>query len=341
MKKISCVLVLVLCLGCEKIFFKEDPANTPESNFDIFWKDFDRYYAQFGIRNVDWDSVYAMRPQTVNNTDRQLFKLLSDVVVNLNDMHVNLNSSFGSSSWKGWGRGKYPSSKLINPCSYLICGPSQNSEVFEYREFKNDNIGYVIINTFSGAIDGGTNLYDDRYYLIDNILANFKNKKGIVIDVRWNSGGNTMNAETVASRFADQKRLSYRNRFKTGPGKADFSDWINYSIEPKGTYQFTKPVVVLTSRLTSSTAEYFVMYMKELPNVTIVGDTTGGGTGSPVFRELPNGWTYRLSTAYAETADHRVVDGKGIVPDVTIQTSVADSISGIDRILQKAIQILK
>jgi C-terminal processing protease CtpA/Prc len=100
-------------------------------------------------------------------------------------------------------------------------------------------------------------------------------------------------------------------------------------------------VVVLTSRLTSSSAESFVMYMRELPSVTIVGDTTGGGTGSPVFRELPNGWTYRLSTAYAETADKKVVDMKGIIPDVTVQTLVADSISGVDRIIEKALEILK
>lgn len=342
MKNISFIILLILCPGCEKIFFKDDPANTAESNFELFWKDFDMYYAQFDIRNVNWDSVYtAIKPQTTNITDRQLFYMLSGVVVKLNDMHVNLYSAYGSASWKGWGNGSYPSGKLINPCNYLICGSSQNSTVFEYGEFKNYNFGYIIISTFSGAINGGTNIYDDRYFLIDNILEKFKDKDGIIIDVRWNGGGNSSNAETVASRFADKKRLAYRNRSKNGPGKNDFSDWINYYIEPKGYYQYRKPVVVLTSRLTSSSAEAYVMYMRELPNVTIVGDTTGGGTGSPVFRELPNGWTYRLSTAYAETADNKIVDGKGIIPDVAVQTSEADSIAGVDRIIEKGLEILK
>ncbi len=341
MKKIFYTIFLILCFGCEKVYFKDDPANTPESNFELLWKDFDMYYAQFGIRNFNWDSVYTIiKPQTANITDKQLFNLLSDVVVDLNDMHVNLYSPYGTVSWKGWGHGKYPSSKLINPCKYLICGSSQNSDVFEYREFKYNNIGYIIIYTFSGSIDGGTNLYDDRYYFIDNILEQFKNKDGIIIDIRWNGGGNSSNAETVASRFTDKKRLAYRLRSKNGPNKNDFSDWVNYYIEPKGSYQFTKPVVVLTSRLTSSSAEDYVMYMRELPNVTIVGDTTGGGTGSPVYRELPNGWSYRLSTAYAVTADNKLVDGLGIVPDVVIQTSIADSVSGVDRIIEKGIEIL-
>ena len=72
----------------------------------------------------------------------------------------------------------------------------------------------------------------------------------------------------------------------------------------------------------------FVAYMNVLPQVTIVGDTTGGGTGSPIFRELPNGWIYRLSTEYGETANNKLIDGKGIVPGITVQTSVTDCIRG-------------
>lgn len=341
MKNILFLILLFLLAGCGKIYFKDDPSNTPENNFELFWTDFDRYYSQFGIRNYDWDSVYSIvKPQCATMTEGQLFTILSGVVVKLNDMHVTLYTDHGSVSWKGWGRGKYPGGKLINPFNYLKSGSPQKTTVFEYREFKNQNIGYIIINTFSGTINGGANPTDDRYLLIDTILDQFKDKDGIIIDVRWNGGGNSWNAETVASRFADEKRIAGRHRSKSGPGKNDFFDWLNWYIEPKGTYQYTKPVVVLTSRKTSSAAEDYVMYMQVLPNVTIVGDTTGGGTGSPVLRELPNGWSYRLSTSYAETADHKLVDSKGIVPDVTVQTSVADSIAGIDRMIEKALKIL-
>ena len=83
------------------------------------------------------------------------------------------------------------------------------------------------------------------------------------------------------------------------------------------------------------------MYMQVQPQVTIVGDTSGGGTGNPIFRELPNGWIYRLSTKYAVTADNLLVDGKGISPDIAILTSVEDSINGIDRILEKGIEIIE
>lgn len=342
MKGFSFAILLFICVGCEEIFFEDNPPETSESNFELFWKDFDMYYAQFGIRNIDWDSVYsAIKPLTVNITDRQLFSILSTEVSNLNDMHVSLCTPYGYSGWKGWGHGKYPSGKVINSCKYFSCGSFIKTAVLEYNEFKDHNIGYIAISTFSGTGSISNGGYDDRYNCIDDILEKYKDKDAIVVDVRWNGGGNSLNARTIASRFADKKRLACRHRSKNGPGKNDFADWTSWYIGPEGPYQFTRPVVVLTSRLTSSSAEDFVMYMRELPNVFIVGDTTGGGTGNPVLRELPNGWNFRLSTAYAETADNKLVDGKGIIPDVVVQTSVADSIAGIDRIIEKGIEILK
>lgn len=342
MKSASFIILLFLGVGCERFFFEDNPSNTSENNFELFWTDFDMYYAQFGIRRIDWDSVYLeIKPLTINITDKQLFSILSKEVLKLNDMHVSLYTPYGYSGWKGWGHGNYPSSKRINPGKYFLFGKLTKTSVFEYNGFKDNNIGYIAISTFSGTGSISNGMYDDRYLYIDNILDQFKNKDAIIVDVRWNGGGNSLNAETVASRFADRKRLACRQRSKNGPGKNDFSDWLNWYIEPKGSYQFSKPVIVLTSRLTSSSAEDFIMYMRELPNVIIIGDTTGGGTGNPVFRELPNGWNFRLSTAYAETADNKLVDGKGIIPDVTIQTSVADSTAGVDRMIEKGLEILK
>jgi hypothetical protein len=342
MKYFSFAMLLLICIGCEKMFFEDNPPNTSESNFELFWKDFDMYYAQFGIRGIDWDSVYtAIKPLTVNISEKQLFNILSKEVLKLNDMHVSLYTKYGYSGWKGWGHGKYPSSKIIFAGKYFSNGAYNKTPVFLYNEFKDDNIGYIALSTFSGTGSFSNGGYDQRYLYIDDILEQFKLKEAIVVDIRWNGGGNSMNAETIASRFADIRHLACRHRSKNGPGKNDFSDWVNWYIEPKGPFQFTNPVVVLTSRLTSSSAEDFVMYMRELPNVTIVGDTTGGGTGNPIFRELPNGWNYRLSTGYAETADYKLVDGIGIIPDVVVQTSVADSIAGVDRILEKALEILR
>jgi hypothetical protein len=323
------------------MFFEPDPANAPESNFEILWKDFDRYYAQFPLRHIDWDSVYSLyRPQISPSTsDRQLFNIFSNIVHGINDMHVSLYTPMGDVYRKSVNPASYPSMRLINACKYIQCGVPQKS-LFEYRTCQTNDIGYLIIPTFSGQGEG-LSIADPRYLVIDDILLQWKNMKGIIIDVRWNSGGNSTNAEAVAGRFADQSRLYSYRRQKIGPGKDDYSSWKSSSIEPKGSYQFLKPVVVLTSRATSSSAEMFVMAMQVLPNVTIVGDTTGGGVGNPIFRELPNGWTYRLSTEIEADAQGRVVEGVGVFPDVPVLTTVADSANGIDRMLEKGIDIIR
>lgn len=331
---------LFIVYGCEKMFLEPDPVNTSVNNFEIFWKDFERYYAQFNIRRIDWDSVYTKyRPLiSTSTTEQQLFSMLSNIISEINDMHVNLHTRLGDVYWKSKAPSSYPSGRLVNAAKYIQFGSAQNS-VIEYRTCINSSIGYMIIPTFSGGTDGLT-LTDERYLVIDEILSIWKDMKGIIIDLRWNSGGNGINAETVAGRFADQSRVYAQYREKIGAGKQDFSSWKNCSIAPKGNYQFLKPVVVLTSRATASSAEIFVLAMKAFPHVTIVGDTTGGGIGAPVYRELPNGWTYRLSTRYYADAHKKIIEDVGIFPDVPMLTTASDSSKGIDRILEKGIEII-
>jgi hypothetical protein len=339
-RSFSVLIVLFALYGCDEMIVGSDPEDTPENNFDIFWKDFDRYYAQFSLRHIDWDSVHILYHSQISpsTSDRQLFDIFSNIVLGINDMHVTLYTPMGDVYWNNLIPASYPSRRLINAGKYVRSGAPQHS-VFEYRTCQDSAIGYVSIQSFMGQ-GGGLSKTDPRYLAIDDILSQWKNKKGIIIDVRGNGGGNSTNAETVAGRFADQSHVYLLHRQKNGPGKDNFSSWKSMSIEPKGSYQFLKPVVVLTSRATSSAAEMFVMAMQTLPQVTIVGDTTGGGVGSPVFRELPNGWTYRLSTGMAADAQGRIIEGAGVFPDVPVLTTAADSANGIDRMLENGIDII-
>ena len=52
------IIVLFIFCCCERILYDDNPANTNGENFEVFWSDFDKYYAQFKIRKIDWDSVY-------------------------------------------------------------------------------------------------------------------------------------------------------------------------------------------------------------------------------------------------------------------------------------------
>jgi C-terminal processing protease CtpA/Prc len=81
--------------------------------------------------------------------------------------------------------------------------------------------------------------------------------------------------------------------------------------------------------------------MKALPNVTVIGDTTGGGSANPITLTLPNGWSYRVSRWIQYTAQKTIFEGIGLPPNIPLWISPADSAAGRDAILERAIQFLR
>jgi C-terminal processing protease CtpA/Prc len=71
-----------------------------------------------------------------------------------------------------------------------------------------------------------------------------------------------------------------------------------------------------------------------------VGDTTGGASGRPVTRELPNGWTYTLSTWVEYETNGQVFENIGIAPDVYVPSRMADVATGVDPVIEKAIELV-
>jgi hypothetical protein len=138
MTKCTFGILISLCVlyGCDEMMVGPDPENTPENNFDILWKDFDRYYAQFSLRHIDWDSVYTLYHSQIgpSTSDRQLFGIFSDIVLGINDMHVSVYTPMGDVQWKSMVPASYPSRRIVNAGKYVRSGAPQNA-VFEYRTF--------------------------------------------------------------------------------------------------------------------------------------------------------------------------------------------------------------
>jgi C-terminal processing protease CtpA/Prc len=75
------------------------------------------------------------------------------------------------------------------------------------------------------------------------------------------------------------------------------------------------------------------------PQTTIVGDTTGGASGGPIVRELPNGWTYELSQWIEYTPNKTTFEGVGLAPDVVVKPTSATFAAGKDEVLEQAIAL--
>ncbi len=310
----------------------------PELNFMTLWKEFNTRYSFFEVKKINWDSLYSVyRPQVTSQTSNiDLFRIMSSLLGHLKDGHVNLITPLGNYSYTGWYT-KYPTNFLgLNALArYFTTDYGFTAAgMMRYGKVSND-IGYLYVGpNFSGT----TSVWSQA---IDVVIDSLKNMKGIIVDIRSNGGGSDALSRIVASRFTDQSRIfSYIRWRNVGLDHDNFTDYEALVIEPGGVRQFLKPVVLLTNRRCFSSAEETVLMMKALPNVTVVGDTTGGGAGNPIILQLPNGWTYWVPRWIMYTAQKTSYEGIGLPPDIPVQISTADSIAGRDVILERAIQRL-
>ena len=324
---------LVAASACVERMVGPDPDATPSSVFDIVWSDFDRNYASFGLKQIDWNAVrarYAPMAAAASSVDA-LAPVIGAMFRELRDPHVDLmlpgNRFFFSVD-------PLANRTYFNPSTILTSyvGPTTMtpSRMMRYGKLAPD-IGWIWIGSF-----GGSGWADE----IDGVLTALGNVSAVVIDVRNNGGGSTNNAEPIAARFFDQTRTYGYFQYRNGPRHDDFTEMRALSIAPKGV-RFTGRVVVLTNRRCVSTTESFVLSLRVVPGVQVVGDTTAGGLGNPMMRELPNGWLYRLPQWILYDVDRRAHEGIGVAPDVVVRMTAADSTAQRDLQLERALVLAR
>lgn len=331
MKRILLFIACLLIIGCENQF--DDSENTdPEYVFDAFWTELDRNYSFFNYVDFNWDSVYSSQKVQVNSTttNNQLFMMFHNILSLLNDAHTNIYSPIGIGGNISYFA-NFKVNKLDDISSYFSYYNTING-IFDFGELKDYNLGYIRISTFGE---------DEGYHKFDSIVQLFQDKDGLIIDVRSNWGGYISNVQEVISCLADSSRIACKYHYRNGLLHDDFSDWENFTISPdKEGGRFTKPIAVLTNRQSYSATEWFVLSATTLPNVVIVGDTTGGGSAITLTRELPNGWFLRVSNSQTLLPEGRDYQFTGLYPDYPVWISRSDAAGHKDTILEKAISLL-
>lgn len=298
------VAAMLSLTACHDIH--EEP-NNPRGNFESLWKQVDQHYCFLDEKGLDWDEVYTRYSSKIDDrmSSQQLFGVLSDMLDELRDGHVNLSAPFATSYYKKWWSDYPQNFNLRNIQEQYLHFNYRQLGAFTYGMLP-DNVGYVYYSTFTSGLGDGN---------IDYILAYFAGANALIFDVRDNGGGNMDNVKDLVCRFITRRILAGYIRHKTGPGHDQFSEPYAYYIDPigGGHFTWTKPVVVLANRSTFSAANNFVSIMKLLPGVTVVGATTGGGSGMPYSTMLPNGWGLRFSACPVYDAQRHLTES-GVEP---------------------------
>ena len=328
------ILLILIALLLPSCVDEEQHPNTPQGNFEALWQIIDEHYCFFDYKQheygLDWQAVYNKYKVRARGdmTSAQLFEVLSDMLAELRDGHVNLSASHDFGRYWTWHEA-YPANFSDTLLRRYLGTDYKIASGLDYR-ILDDNIGYVRYESFSDGIGEGN---------LDEVLSFMLLCRGMIIDIRNNGGGDLTNAEKLAARFCQEKTLVGYIQHKTGKGHSDFSPLEPRYLEPSSRIRWHKPVCVLTNRHVYSAANEFVSQMKSLPTVQIVGDRTGGGAGMPFSSSLPNGWTVRFSAVPIYDAQKHNTEF-GIDPDYNVQLTDADFARGKDTIIEFARQLL-
>lgn len=324
----SSLLLLSSCVN------EDERPDTPSGNFEALWQIIDEHYCFFEYKQheygLDWNTVYNKYKVRVNEkmTETQLFEVLCDMLAELRDGHVNLSSSYDYGRYWTWQEA-YPKNYSDTLERKYLGTDYKISSGLRYKVL-DDNIGYIRYESFQDPVGEGN---------LDDVLSYLALCRGLIIDIRNNGGGDLTNAEKLAARFVHEKTLVGYMQHKTGKGHQDFSGMEPQYLEPSSNIRWHKPVCVLTNRSVFSAANEFTSMMQALPDVKIVGDHTGGGSGMPMSSSLPNGWSVRFSACPMYDKDKRHTEF-GIDPDYHVQLTDEDTEKGIDTIIEAARKII-
>src|SRR5258708_17821951 len=118
-RAVCAVVALLLCIGCAEGIIGATPASDRVALFDDVWREFDLHYSFFELKKINWDSLGAhYRPLALGaGTDQQLAGLLTDMLSELDDVHVSISATGVASPVRHLATGDtvpaYFSSRLI------------------------------------------------------------------------------------------------------------------------------------------------------------------------------------------------------------------------------------
>lgn len=191
------------------------------------------------------------------------------------------------------------------------------------EDFKLDEkLGYIRITSFMGKNSG-----DD----FEKELLKLKDKEGIIIDLRANSGGLLSNAIQIADMFLDEDIIvSTVDR-----------DGYKDTAKSRRTFISDQPIVVLINKGSASASEILSGALKDNQRAILIGENTfGKGLVQEVKSLAPFGSGLNITIQKYLTPNGTDINKKGIAPDIEIKLSEENIKAKDDVQLKKAQAVL-
>lgn len=165
----------------------------------------------------------------------------------------------------------------------------------------------------------------DRFLL--DMVEQEANKEGVILDLRYNTGGNVH--DKVLNFLAQRPYLQWKYR----EGKLT----VQSNFTPSG-----KPIVLLINESSLSDAEMTAAGFKALKLGKIIGQETYRWIIFTSGKSLVDGSSYRLPSWGTYTLDGQNLEKTGVAPDIYVKNTFTDRLNNNDPQLERAVQeILK
>ncbi|MEM6286920.1 MAG: S41 family peptidase [Bacteroidota bacterium] len=325
--------------------------------FDYAWTVMDEHYAFFDLFGVDWDARRSEIAPRIRDgmSEPDLFDALVDLLDGLNDAHLVLQGEVDGESRRHRGKGAAVLGPLLQTAfeaqdEVASMGAFANAWFAENQRRIQDEvlddgtvvtvgdddivwgrrgrIGYLFVTGMSperfapeAPIEAQI---DSVHAVLDRALTDLSDTDALVLDVALNQGGSDRVGLAIASHFANAPSTGL-TKVAYGPEAAAPQP---IAVVPASGVRYLKPVSVLTTGVTLSSAETFVLQMRALPTVTHIGEVTRGALSDVLFKPLPNGWMLRLSNEIYRDAEGELWEGRGIAPDVPVTVFSRGDLAG-------------
>ncbi|WP_462388151.1 S41 family peptidase [Acidovorax sp. Q11] len=316
-----------------------------QRDFDWVWHSFNELYHDFRLSGSNWQQAKALRARLrANSSPEELFQVLSELVAPLGDGHAQVwhgERMFVSTrkailphiledqklQQLGWSRPLDRAQRMAVKAHVDEVIQAMQAAAFRTRaqtsEIKlrgnhqlawqhgADGIVYVLLRGLANfsAEDDNSKEMPALQSAMDELMQDAQGARGLIMDLRFNLGGNDEAAVSIASRFAPGRLQAYATQARSGAQRTPLR---KVFLDPKGQTTYSGPVAVLTSPTTISAGELLALSMRALPQARLIGEASAGALSSALVRRTPSGLRFTLSNEFLLSPDGDWFEGQGV-----------------------------
>lgn len=308
----------------------------------------DKYAFVYGVnfKKSEWQ-IMKHRPSYINSTNADVFK---------RNMYDVLNKTFGVShlyieqtQYRAKSRTTSISRRTPRPWpSFIKAGRAgfDYTPKLKWHTIKGKRIPQFIIPDFGN---------DYSKTKIASIARQVANSPWVIVDVRDNPGGDSMNLLDTIKYFLPDKKI-----FAYGVDRQNYDDYLSYTSKrnlslpdlirdmtkelgkdswrmtttPRSSLKIKGKIIVLMDGGTGSNGEVLAEALKTFRNAIGIGETTAGAVLGSEFHPVAGGFDMALPAEDYITSDFKRIEKVGVPPSPGFRTSSPGALS-------KAIQYLR